>query len=211
MKDYDIYLFDWDGTIAESTTTWLRAIRRQFDALGLHPADDEILRRMGDWELMLDLGITQAQLKVIRDAARKEALERVTDAPLFDNVHNLLVDLKRRGKKLAVVTAMHRNIVETLIAHHDYGELFDVVVSGTDVGKLKPHPEALLLALQLLDRQPHETVLMLGDTERDILAAHSAGIDSLLYYPPAHQVFHDLEELKGHHPTYIISDWKELA
>lgn len=102
MRDYDIYLFDWDGTIAESTAIWLRAIRRQFDKLGLHPADDEIIRRMGDG------------------------------------------------------------------------------------------------------------VPMLGDADRDILAAHGAGVDSLLYYPPAHERFHNIEELRGHRPTYIIHDWKEM-
>jgi len=210
MRHYDIYLFDWDGTIADSTAIWLRAVRRQFDKLGLHPTNEEIIRRMGDWAPMTELGMTEEQLEVARQQARQEALERIADAPLFAGAHEVLVTLKGGGKKLALVTSMYREILEALIEHHNYAGLFDVIVTGTDVSKLKPHPEALLLALQQLDRQPADKVLMLGDADRDILAAHEAGVDSLLYYPPLHEAFHDLEELKGHNPTYIIRDWKEM-
>ena len=210
MHEYDVYLFDWDGTLADSTAVWLRAIQRQFALFGLHPTVEEIVPRMGDWNNMKVFGLDDTQLKQLRDVARQEALEQLPHAPLFDGAHDVLQYLKQKKKKLAVVTAMHRQIIDALVAHHGYGQLFDVVISGDDVQNLKPHPEALLLALDKLKRHPGETVLMLGDADRDILAAHQASVDSLLFYPPEHRMFHDLETLRGHKPTHIITHWKEL-
>lgn len=211
MREYDIYLFDWDGTLADSTTIWIRTVQRQLALYGLHPTDEEIVRALGDWEHMKAFGLDDAQLALVRDAGRKEALEQLPSAPLFDGGHDILQLLKQKKKKLAVVTSMHRPIIDLLVAHHGYGQLFDVVISGDDVQNLKPHPEALQLAMDKLGRRPHETALMLGDADRDILAAHQAGIDSLLFYPPEHQMFHDLEVLRSHKPTHVITNWKELA
>lgn len=210
MQDYDIYLFDWDGTLADSTSVWLAAVRRQFDLLDLHPSDADIILNLGDWKNMLTLGVREERLDAFRTAARAEALENLPNAPLFPGAHQLLGTLRKKGKKLAVVTAMHRNIIDAMLKHHGYETFFGAVVSGSDVENLKPHPESLLLALKQLGCKPDERVIMLGDTGRDIAAAHEAEVDSLLYYPPEHQLFHDLDALKQHKPTYIITDWSEL-
>ncbi|MET1033598.1 MAG: HAD family hydrolase [Candidatus Saccharimonadales bacterium] len=212
MKDYDIYLFDWDGTLANSTSVWFRAAKNQFSAHGLNPSDADVIRGMGNWNSALKAGIRQSQLDAFREGVRAEAKANLPNAPLFPGAHEVLADLKQSGKKLAVVTAMHRDIIDAMLAHHGYDEtFFDVVVSGSDVAELKPHPEGLLLALDGLDRQPNDRVLMLGDTERDILAAHAAGVDSLLFFPPEHRVFHDLDDFKQHNPTHVITGWSDFS
>lgn len=211
MQDYDIYLFDWDGTLADSTSVWVAAARRQFDARGLYPTDAEIIVNLGDWQNMLSLGVTEGELQGFRMAARAEAMQNLPNASLFPGADAVLRRLKASGRRLAVVTAMHREIIDHMLAHHGYRDFFDVVVSGSDVQRLKPHPEGLLLALDKIGHAPGERVLMLGDTTRDILAAHKAGVDSLLYYPPEHEPFHDFEAFKMSNPTYIIHDWKEFA
>lgn len=207
MQDYDIYLFDWDGTLADSTSVWIAAARRQFDERGLHPSDAEIIVNLGDWQNMLSLGVAEEELQSFRTAARAEAMQNLPNAPLFNGADNVLQQLKAAGKRLAVVTAMHRGIIDHMLAHHGYQTMFDVVVSGSDVERLKPHPEGLLLALEKIGHAPSDRVLMLGDTTRDILAAHEAGVDSLLYYPPQHEAFHDLAVLKASRPTFILNDW----
>lgn len=212
MKDYDIYLFDWDGTVADSTSVWLQATRNQYNAFGLQYSDAEIIRAMGDWKNVLVHGLKESDLDTYREAVRAEAKANLPNAPLFVGAHEVLTNLKQRGKKIAVVTAMHRDIIDAMLAHHGFDEtFFDVVVSGSDVAQLKPHPEGLLLAMNRLDRRPHERVLMLGDTERDILAAHAAGVDSLLFFPSEHQVFHDLDDFKQHDPTHVITNWSDFS
>ena len=207
MQNYDIYLFDWDGTLADSTSVWIAAARRQFDERDLHPTDAEIIVSLGDWQNMLSLGVTKEELPGFRLAARAEAMQNLPDAPLFSGADAVLRRLKTAGKRLAVVTAMHREIIDHMLAHHSYQDFFDVVISGSDVQQLKPHPEGLLLALEKIGHDKGDRVLMLGDTTRDILAAHEAGVDSLLYYPAQHEPFHDLEALKASKPTFVIHNW----
>jgi HAD superfamily hydrolase (TIGR01549 family) len=210
MPEYDVYLFDWDGTVADSTGVWVQAVQNQLAARGLTPSNREIIAGLGDWKNMLHYGLTEDQLDSFRTDARAEALQNLPNAGLFPNISEVLALLKQKGKKLAVVTALHSRIIDAMLQHHGYEAFFDVVISGDDVQKLKPHPEALLLAMQKIDRSPQERVLMLGDTDRDILAAHEADVDSLLYFPASHHAFHDLKVLKDHKPTYIISDWAEV-
>ena len=51
---------------------------------------------------------------------------------------------------------------------------------------------------------------MLGDSEKDVRAAHNAGIDSILFFPPEHNDYYSLEELAADKPTHIIHSWREL-
>ena len=52
--------------------------------------------------------------------------------------------------------------------------------------------------------------MYIGDKDTDILAAHNAGIDGILYYPVEHQLIYELDELQTHKPEAIITDWREL-
>ena len=211
MRDYDIYLFDWDGTLSHSTQIWLDVIQEEFAAHGVSVSHEQILPAMGDFHRLLDLGISEENLPSLKATIRARAQERLPEAPLFPGVPEMLTELKRSGKKLAVVTAMHGPIIESMMAYHKYHDIFDVIISGSDVKHQKPHPEGLLLAMGQLKRQPGHSVLMLGDTERDILAAQAAGVDSLLFYPPEHQTLHSLDELRGHKPTHVITNWQEFV
>ena len=51
---------------------------------------------------------------------------------------------------------------------------------------------------------------MIGDTEKDVGAANNAGIDSILFFPPEHKRFYDIDKLKKHKPTHIVSDFRHI-
>lgn len=52
--------------------------------------------------------------------------------------------------------------------------------------------------------------IMIGDASTDLEAAASAGIDSVLFYPPEHRKFCDLEKLKAFKPTHVVHDLRKL-
>ena len=115
-------------------------------------------------------------------------------------------------KNIAIFSAMKRASFEPVMQHRNLYALTHVAIAGTDVPYLKPHPAGILKALEDLKIPQEEYVhaVYVGDKDTDIQAAHNAGIDSILYYPPAHQAMYDLNELKKHKPVHIITDWKEL-
>jgi HAD superfamily hydrolase (TIGR01549 family) len=76
-----------------------------------------------------------------------------------------------RLAQLGVVTKSPRTYAEKLLAY--YGIKVPVVVAYHDVSRLKPHPEALLLASQRLGAEPSKCIYV-GDDENDVRAARAA-------------------------------------
>jgi len=108
------------------------------------------------------------------------------------------------------VTTSAHPLIEQLLEKHDMTSLFDVIVGGDDVINQKPHAEPILKALDALSAKKSRTVLV-GDSDKDILSARNAKIDSILFYPPEHAIFHDISYLNSLEPTYAIKNYQELG
>jgi pyrophosphatase PpaX len=171
-------LYDFDGTLANSTDLIMRCYRHTMGThLGSVPPDDEWLSGFG---MTLE---TQIRRFARSDA---EALQMLDTYRAFQAIHHddllrpfpgaaeTVAELERRGVALAIVTSKHRRA--TLqgmdlcgIVHH-----FDVIVTPEDVTHPKPHPEPVLAALDRLGVQPHEAVFV-GDSPHDMAAGRAAG------------------------------------
>jgi phosphoglycolate phosphatase-like HAD superfamily hydrolase len=51
---------------------------------------------------------------------------------------------------------------------------------------------------------------MVGDRDKDIVAAKNASMDSVLFCSAEHQKHCSLEKLLAHKPTYVISEFRDL-
>jgi beta-phosphoglucomutase-like phosphatase (HAD superfamily) len=120
--------------------------------------------------------------------------------------------LKGYGKRIAIFSTMDRPIFEPAMEHRNLNAVVEVAVAGTDVEHRKPHPDGILKALQDLGiaQADYGDAVYIGDKDTDIEAAKNAGVDGILYYPAAHQLMYDLEDLRKHNPVSIIADWSEL-
>lgn len=83
--------------------------------------------------------------------------------------------LKRIGKRRAVASSSERHWIATILLRLGLEGEFEVVVSGEDVKKGKPHPEIYLLAAKRLHLPP-ERCLVLEDTPVGVMAAKEAGM-----------------------------------
>ncbi len=146
-------LFDMDGTLYVAPYNWPE-IRQKLGVKGrlilehfrkLSPEErqekERLLLRM-EWEATL------------RGRLREGARE-------------FLLELKRAGKKLAVVTNNARKVVDYIIEKHRLP--FDVVVSRED-GSFKPYPEPVRQALERLGERAEDSIFV-GDNDLDIMAA----------------------------------------
>ncbi len=109
-----------------------------------------------------------------------------------------------RSKKIRIGlisnTSCHR-FVERILRKFQLDGYFDVVMSSAGEGIRKPNPEIFRRALERLDAEPRET-LMVGDLlEQDVKGAHSAGIKAAL--------IGDLHQ-GSEKPDYIIHNLPEL-
>ena len=104
---------------------------------------------------------------------------------LFPAAREFLELAKRRGKTLAIVTDLEHRVQLDKLLRLGIADLIDIVVSSEEAGRDKPHPAALLLALQKTGLQPDE-VVYIGESEaKDVAGAQAAGITPILiHYPP---------------------------
>lgn len=210
MKDYAVYIFDWDGTLADTLQVWLDVIQRNLEKLNIELPPKALIAGLGNWKDMIPFGFPTERLQEFATASRAEAKRELSKAPLFGGARETIELLKSKGKKLALVSASHKNTLPAVLAVHKLQNDFDVIIYGSDVKQHKPDPESVLLALERLGSPDKDTVVMLGDSYRDMGAARNAGIDRILYHPPSHHLIHDTEQLRSFNPVLIIEDWVEF-
>ncbi len=213
MKKYDVYIFDLDGTITDTTAVWLNIYRDCLEHFGLDAPDDKTLaQHTHAWREMLKLGLPEEKLADFIKLASSLANERLPDAELHVGAYEVLETLKNKGKRVAIFSTMDRPIFEVAMAGRNLAAVVEIAIAGTDVEHRKPHPAGILKALSDLhipeDQYPN--CVYIGDKDSDIQAAHSAGVDAMLFFPAAHQLIYDREALMAHKPATIITDWQQL-
>jgi HAD superfamily hydrolase (TIGR01509 family) len=96
-------------------------------------------------------------------------------AAVHTGVREMLTYLKDRGIRLAVFTGKGKRTTTITLEALELSGFFDLIVSGTDVVKHKPHPEGICRVLDRFDVPAEETV-MVGDSIADIKASRAAGV-----------------------------------
>jgi pyrophosphatase PpaX len=209
MKNYDAYLFDWDGTLARTLELWLEQIHRQFGAYGLKITLAENAREFGNLKSPLKFGLPPHQLTEFQEGINANMQTLLPHVPLYDDAAEMLAALKAQNKRLALVSTTRREFLDAVIGRHGVEDHFDLILTSEDVKTHKPDPEGINLAVERLSADKSRTI-MLGDSDKDLLAARNAGIDSALFYPDAHNLIYGLEELLAHDPRHTIRTWQEL-
>ena len=214
MKRYSTYIFDLDGTITDTTAVWLDVFQDALLHFSVTPPERAILaKHTHDFRQMLLLGLPEKNFDEFVQFAHKLAKERLPEAGLHDGAEEMLQKLQSQGKKIAIFSTMDRPIFEPAMRYRDLYRFAKVSVAGTDVPRRKPHPDGVLKALEDLEiaKDAYANAVYIGDKDTDIQAAHSAGVNSILYYPQSHQEIYDLKDLQKHNPTHTITHWEELV
>ena len=206
---YDAFLFDCDGTLLHTLDIWIDACDTVLKNHGVHVSRQEIGARLGQWELMLE-GIPEDKFAQAQQEVAAIAHPQAATAPLYPGVEALLARLKAQHKKLALITASDREVIDLVLAHHNLVSYFDLVITGSDITVHKPDPEGILFALRTFGI-PNERAVMIGDSDKDLGAAKNADVDSVLFYPESHKIIHQKTFLESFGPKYVIADWADFA
>ncbi|MFW7343840.1 HAD-IA family hydrolase [Pollutimonas sp. H1-120] len=209
MKRYSAVVFDWDGTVMDSTHSIVEAIQGACADLGLPvpPA------REAAWVIGLSLEsalyrcvptLTAEQMPDFIDCYRVRFLSRDPDIKLFEGITDLFATLESRQVALGVATGKSRVGLDRVLAAKQLHGHFQVTRCA-DESFSKPHPAMLLEIMDELSLQPDQ-VLMVGDTSHDIQMATAAGVDSMAVTYGAH----DMATLLQAEPTVMVSSVDEM-
>jgi HAD superfamily hydrolase (TIGR01509 family) len=167
-------LFDWDGTIVDTLPLIYRANVVVLGELGIDLSREWFLERYTpDWRSSYrDLGVPEVRWDELAARWSEEmAAQRPRAIPW---ARGGLRRLARRGVRLGLVTASTRRVVEPNLARLRLEGVFECAWYADDVRNGKPHPEALLKALDELGVAPADSVYV-GDTTVDREMAGAAG------------------------------------
>ncbi len=206
---YKAYLFDWDGCLADTLAIWLHTHEQIFSHFGIpFPEHRDFEQVLAD--LNFEKGVQARDPKYVAEMYAKCDREISQHADLNPGAAELIKDLKAKGKKIAIVTSSPRQQVETMLKRQQLLDDCNVLVCAEDTTKHKPHPEPLIKALEILQVDKSDAV-MIGDTYYDINAAKALGMDCVLYHSPMHDKFYDLtEEVKQNPPTHVVANLVDI-
>ena len=177
-------LFDFDYTLADSSTGVIACTNFALAALGLPAAPPDVIRQTIGLSLEDAFAhIAGAGMPEARFATASEDFDRLfirrADAIMADHtavfpfVAKALHNLKRRGFALGIVSAKFRYRIEHVLEREDLRGEFDVIVGREDVTAAKPNPEGLFTAMSALGSTP-STTCYVGDSVTDAKTAFRA-------------------------------------
>lgn len=208
LKKYKAVIYDWDGCLIRSLPVWIEAYKRTLKKLGIEVKATEIIKVLGNWEAPSLLGHPDLA------QANKEILEYVHssiyDVPFYPDVLTTIMTIRDRKIKVFIVTSTRRETTKLTKAFQEIEKFIDFAVFADDVKSHKPDPEAINLILNKF-KLNKEDVLMVGDSDKDILASRNAGIDCLWFAPTENETIHDYNYLESLSPTGRVSSHTELA
>jgi len=128
------------------------------------------------FDLFLNEALGHIDYKVLSSAIVAYRRARDSYLVLYPHVNITLVELLKRGLKLAVVSDAPRLQAWTRLAHLQLHQFFDTIVAFEDTGERKPSPKPFQRAIEVLGITPSEAI-MVGDwPERDMVGAAKVGI-----------------------------------
>jgi phosphoglycolate phosphatase len=190
-----LILFDLDGTLVDSAVDLLNALNVITAREGMAPAPLSLIRPLVSKGARAMLAVAFPD----RDAARRELLWQpfldvyaeavATHSTPFEGIADVLDAIEAAGSRWGIVTNKPYYLATEVVASMGWTQRSAVLIGGDTLARKKPDPDQLLMACETLAVSPQDCIYV-GDDERDIVAARSAGMKSvaaLWGYREAHE------------------------
>jgi phosphoglycolate phosphatase len=190
---YKLIVFDWDGTVMDSTAVIAGSIQAACRDLELPVPSDEAARHV------IGMGLEQALRYAVPEAPeemyqplaaryRHHFLAQDASIPLFAGARETIAELHNSGHALAVATGKSRIGLDRALHSSEMDGYFHATRTADETFS-KPNPAMLLEIMDELGVQPTRT-LMVGDTTHDLQMAANAGVDAVGLTHGAHPEEH---------------------
>lgn len=205
-----LIIFDWDGTLADSTGAIVEAMQSAAPACGLPvPTEESVLDIIGlglpEAIYRVWPGIDSTQMLALREYYSKHYIQLTRqEARLFPGVVETLQQLRGAEHRLAVATGKSRAGLNRAFSSTGLGEHFETSRCA-DEGAGKPDPEMLHVILEETGVSPEEAI-MVGDTEYDLDMAQRAGMAGVGVSYGAH----DADRLHAYNPLAVLDRIDDL-
>ncbi len=208
MSERKAFIFDLDGVIVYTDQFHYQAWKRMADRIGVY-FDESInnrlrgVSRMESLNIILEQYDTDLTQKEKEDLAEeknhiyRQLLGNMTPADVSDEVRDTLIELKRKGHKLAIgSSSKNARFILEKVALLDF---FDAVSDGNNIKNSKPDPEVFIKAAKFLGERTDRCIVV-EDAYAGIDAAKAGGMEAAAIGDAASYEKAD----------YVLSSFKDL-
>ena len=184
MNKEKIILFDFDGTLIDSTEAIVSTFLHSFNQLEFNfTGNEEDIKNLIGYPLDImykDLGVEENRVWDFVDTYKQRyKIISKEKTLLLENAFEA-VELSSQIGRVSVVTTKTRMYTMPLLEHFNIAQFFEIVTGRENVQNPKPHPEPILITLEQMNynKDIHD-VWMIGDTKLDLIAANEANVNSI--------------------------------
>jgi len=204
------YIFDWDGTISDSTAKIVGCMRAATQEVGLPDLSNDDIKNI------IGLGLPEAIMFLYPDIS-KVLLEKVqqaysafftgadtTPSPFFTGAMETMAHLKNEGHYVAVATGKSRRGLDRVLNTLGMSDFFHASRCADETAS-KPNPKMLL---ELLNECAFEAgnAVMVGDTEYDMAMAKAIAMPRIAVSFGAHHI----DRLKPYDPVLCVDEFSGI-
>lgn len=184
MKDFKLYLFDFDGTIMNTYPSLIGVYDDAFKAIGERCTPEEAAEYMHS-----SLDETCDERKVVGERRKTffkaigEALDaerNIKDIVVFEDTVPTLKALAKMGKHIGLVSGNNENHIHLILKTLGLAEYFEVVVGWREGLKGKPSGDSVSAAIESFPGLKPSDTIYVGDSLQDPVAAVNAGAVGVL-------------------------------
>ena len=202
---YKNYIFDFDGTLVDSMPTFAVVMLRILDENGIGYKEDIIkiitpLGYAGTAKYFIELGIKSTITELTAKMNEYARSEYENTVPAKETVIETLLELKRQGARLNVLTASPHVALDPCLKRLGIYDIFENVWSCDDFKTTKADPEIYKMAAERLGVSC-EDVLFLDDNLNADKTAKAAGMKVCGVYDPSSEEY--TEEIRAACDHYI--------
>ena len=186
MDKYQLYLFDFDGTLFDTLPSSKYVFRKAYENIGFTLNEDEVIgftrepipnsyKRLNAPEELFSSFMKDIDKYV-------NSKESIDLTGIYDDTYDTIIDLRMQEADLGIVTSNNVPHVRDILHKFDMQkDFFTVLVGNQEAPNPKPSPEPILKALEMIKYHGNKKdVCYVGDSLNDCLSAINAGIVPIL-------------------------------
>ena len=211
MKNYEVVLFDLDGTVSDSGEGITNSVKYSLKKFGIIETDYEKLKKFvgpplyASYEKYYGFSHEEA-IKAVEYYREYYNAGGIFELRIYNGIIDLLKYLKKSEKKIILATSKPEIYAEKIARKFGFYELFDNISGALLDGSRIEKADIIAYALGRVGNPDINNCIMIGDTEFDVLGAKAFGMDSIgVTYG-----YGKREDIEKAEATYIVSKAEEI-
>lgn len=201
---FDLYIFDFDGTLADTSNCIIASFEATFKKFGRKKPSRKIIKYntgLPLFKVLEKLGIEEEERDKYILYYRKQYSKLLNSKTrLYPGIKKILKALKKKDKVIYVATSKGIKGVSKNLKVLGINKYFDFVIGEETVKNKKPHPETVFFSLKN-SQIKSQRAIMIGDSSFDIQMGKAGGIKACAVTWGAH----NRKTLLEAKPDFIVS------